>query len=124
MPYGKDGTYYSDYFEMKRADEAWLQRDKQNKLLKEQNKMKEKENELLQKQNELLKQQEEQHRLQNEEQQRHNKEMEKQEQVYDQHKNEMSDISNNNHTENSELKIQQFNMNQENISQYIDRGMM
>lgn len=124
MPYGKDGTYYSDYFEMKRADEAWLQRDKQNKLLKEQNKMKEKENELLQKQNELLKQQEEHQRLQNEEQQRHNKEMEKQEQVYDQNKNEMSDISNNNHTENSELKIQQFNMNQENISQYIDRGMM
>ena len=134
MSYGKDGTFYKDWKEMKRADEKWLQQDKQNKLIQEQNKMKakelamrEKENKLLQEQNKLMKQQEEEQRRQYEEQKRHNQEIEMQKSMFEQFQqetnlNEMDDDSNNNNT--NEVTVQQFNMSKENIDAYIDRGMM
>lgn len=51
MPYGKDGTFYKNVNEQIRADQAWLQRDRQNKLLEEQNKLLKKQNELKQSNN-------------------------------------------------------------------------
>ena len=134
MPYGKDGTFYKDWNDMKRADEKWLQQDKQNRLIENQNKikekeliMREKENKLLQEQNILLKRQEEQQRLQNEELKRHNEEIQRQNsQLEFSNKNilPIPDDIDNNTLKDHELKIQQFNMSQDNIEKYIDRGMM
>ena len=39
MPWGKDGSFYKDLNEMYRADNKWLQQQKQNELLKEQNRL-------------------------------------------------------------------------------------
>lgn len=37
--WGKDGTYYNTWDEMKRADVKWEQQDKQNRLIAEQNRL-------------------------------------------------------------------------------------
>ena len=136
MPYGKDGTFYNDWKEMRRADEAWYQRDKNNKLLQEQNKMKKKEIEIMEKEqkekNRLLQEQNNLMKKQNEEQKRQNEELEKQSKELERHNKEIEkknslntvdeEIRNSNN--NNQVKIQQFNMSQDNVQNYVDRGMM
>lgn len=55
--YGKDGTFYDTWNEMRKANARWEQQEKQNKLIEEQNKLLEERNKLLEeKQKELEKQ--------------------------------------------------------------------
>ena len=55
--YGKDGTFYDTWDEMRKANARWEQQEKQNKLIEEQNKLLENRNKLLEKQQKELEKQ-------------------------------------------------------------------